>query len=241
MTATIRRTLATLFAATLGMAAPLAAHAQIPGALDSGYVVITNSNLLTVTVNAAGANSTQISGTIQNTTANTFRCGTPGLDIDRDEVEYPGQVTEATIVARSMTFYSQNIFQPVGAFPLDITLPAGSALNALDFGSMLDYFPTGSWIEPLGKTRAEYMNIQAEQDAARIKGHTGDPRVGSNTAFNVSGGGTVSWTAALGTPASGIRTDFDAAAMFYCRNTTGSPQLHYVFAGYETGTTPPTT
>lgn len=240
MTAIARRTLATLFAVALGTAAPAAAHAQIPGTLDSGNVVIAYSNLLTVTVNPAPANSTQVTGTIQNTTGNTFRCGTPGLDIDRNAVEYPGQVTEAAIVARSMKFYSQNIFQPIGAIPLDITLPSGSALNALDFGSMLNYFPTGSWIEPLGKTRAEYMNIQGEQDTARVNGHTGDPRVGGNVAFNVSGGATVSWTAALGTPASGIRTDFDAAAMFYCQNTTGSPRLHYVFAGYETGTTPPT-
>ena len=228
------RTLIALTALAVGLIAPGVAQAQIPGALDSGTVVITTSNNLVVTVNPASASATQITGTIRNTTANTYRCAVPGVRGN----EFPGQVTEAEIVERSMTYYSKNIFQPIGGVELDVDGPV--ELDPLAFGSMLDYFPTGSMIEPLGTTRAEYMNIQSAQDDARIKGHTGDPRVGGNTLFNLSAGQTANWTAPLGPPATGIRTDFDAAAMFYCRNTTGSPERHYVFAGYEPGYIPTT-
>ncbi len=228
------RTLTVLAALTMGLSVPAVGHAQIPGAIDTGTVVITNSDRLVVTVNPASATATQITGTIRNTTGNTFRCAVPGVRGN----EYPGQVTEAKIVERSMTYYSRNIFQPIGGVELDVDGPIN--LDPLNFGSMLDYFPTGSMIEPLGNTRAEYMNIQAAQDDARIKGHTGDPRVGGATVFNVGANATVSWSAQLGAPATGIRTDFDAAAMFYCRNTNGSPQRDYVFAGYEPGYVPTT-
>jgi len=171
-------------------------------------------------------------GTIQNMTGNTYRCATPGVRGN----EYPGQVTEAPIVARSMKYYSKNVFVPVGGVELDVDGPIN--IDPLAFGSLLDFFPTGSFNKPVGETRSEYMNIYAAQTDARIKGHTGDPKVSNAVAFNVGGNATVNWVAALGTPASGIRTDFDAAAMFYCRNTSGSPERHYVFAGYETGSAP---
>lgn len=232
MTIPLARSLAAIATLTLGLSIQGAAHAQIPGALDTGNVVITNSNLLVVDVNPASASATQITGTIRNTTGNTFRCAVPGIRGN----EYPGQVSEAEIIERSMTYYSRNIFQPIGGVELDVDGPID--LDPLDFGSMMDFFPTGSMIEPLGNTRSEYMNIRAAHGEARVKGHTGEPRVGGGHVFNVGGGTTANWTAALGAPASGIRTDFDAGAMFYCRNTTGSPQLHYVFAGYEPGYVP---
>ena len=237
MTTLARRVLGSLAAITLGLTIPGLAHAQVPGGLDSGTVVITNSNSLSVKVNEASGAATQVAGTIQNTTGNSFRCATPGVGKNGNAIEFPGQVTEAEIVARAMKYYSLNVFQPIGGFTLDVALPSGSALNTLNFGSMLDFFPTGSIVEPLGNTRAEYLNIRDAQSRARINGHTGDPRVGSNIAFDVNAGNTVTWSAPLGTPASGVRTDFDAGAMFYCRDkATG---LDYVFAGYETGTTPP--
>lgn len=226
------RTFITLAAITLGLSVPGIAHAQIPGAIDTGTVVITGSDRLVVSVNPASASATQITGTIRNTTGNTFRCAVPGVRGN----EYPGQVTEAKIAERSMTYYSRNIFQPIGGIELDVDGPIN--LDPLNFGSMMDYFPTGSLIEPLGNTRAEFMNIQAAQDDARIKGHTGDPRVSGATIFNVGANATANWSAQLGAPASGIRTDFDAAAMFYCKNTNGSPQRDYVFAGYEPGYVP---
>lgn len=227
MTPFTRVPLAAATAVCMALAVPATSHGQIPGAQDSGTVVVTNGTALVVSVNPASASATQITGSIRNWTSNTFRCATPGVRGN----EYPGQVTEANIVQRSMTYYSRNVFQPIGGFELDVE--GQIELDPLNFGSLMDYFPTGSMLEPLGNTRAEYMNIQAAQDDARIKGHTGDPRVGGNTVFNVGGGATVSWVAALGTPATGVRTDFDAAAMFYCRNTSGSPQRDYVFAGYE--------
>lgn len=234
-----RRTTALLAGITFGLGGAGVAEAQIPGALDTGTVVITTSDALDVTVDETPASSTQATGSIRNSTGNAFRCATPGVGKTGQSVDFPGQVTEADIVARSMRFYSLNVFQPVGGFRLDVQLPSGSTLNTLDFGSMIDYFPTGSLVIPLGETRAEYLNIQDAQDKARIKGHTGDPKVGGSIAFDVRAGESVRWSAALGTPASGIRTDFNAAAMFYCRDTTSG--LHYVFAGYEAGTTPPAT
>lgn len=227
-----RRTLAGMAAIVVGLSSPGTASAQIPGAIDTGTVVITNSDRLLVRVNPAGAAATQVTGTIQNTTGITFRCATPGVRSN----EYPGQVTEAMIVARSMKYYSKNVFVPVGGVELDVEAPI--TLDPLAFGSLLDFLPTGSFNKPVGDTRSEYMGIYAAQTDARINGHTGDPKVSNATAFNVGGNATVNWTAALGTPASGIRTDFDAGAMFYCRTTSGSPERHYVFAGYETGSAP---
>ncbi|MGN7226975.1 hypothetical protein ACTHQW_11625 [Dietzia maris] len=227
-----RRTLAGLAAIAIGLSSPGIASAQIPGAIDTGNVVITDSDRLVVRVNDADESATQVTGTIQNTTGNTFECATPGVRGNK----YPGQVTEAEIVARSMKYYSKNVFVPIGGVELDVDAPIN--LDPLAFGSLLDFFPTGSFNAPVGNTRSEYMKIYAVQTDARINGHTGDPRVGGETAFNVSGNTTVNWTAALGTPATGIRTDFDAGAMFYCRNTSGSPERHYVFAGYETGSAP---
>ena len=227
-----RRTLVSLTALTVGLASPGVADAQIPGALETGNVVITDSTALVVRVTPAGASATQVTGSIQNTTGNGFRCATPGVRGN----EYPGQVTEAAIVARSMTYYSKNIFTPIGGVELDVDGPI--EIDPLAFGSLLDFFPTGSFNKATGNTRSEYMSIYSAQTDARVKGHTGDPRVGGNVAVDVGANSTVNWTAALGTPASGIRTDFDAGAMFYCRNTTGSPSRHYVFAGYETGSAP---
>lgn len=226
------RTLAGLAALTVGLALPGVADAQVPGTLDTGNVVITDSNTLIVRVTPAGASATQITGSIQNTTGNKFRCATPGVRGN----EYPGQVTEAAIVARSMKYYSRNIYLPIGGVELDVDGPID--IDPLAFGSLLDFFPTGSFNKATGDTRSEYMNIYAAQTDARIKGHTADPKVGGDVAFDVNANATVNWSAALGTPATGIRTDFDAGAMFYCRNTSGSPTRHYVFAGYETGSAP---
>lgn len=227
-----RRAIAGAAAVFLAWSAAGSANAQIPGAIDTGTVVITDSNRLIVNVTPAGAAATQVSGTIRNTTNTPFRCATPGIRGN----EYPGQVTEAEIVARSMAYYSKNVFVPIGGVELDVDAPIN--IDPLAFGSLLDFFPTGSFTAPLGNTRSEYMAIYAAQRDARIKGHTGDPRVSGDIAFSIGPNATVNWTAALGTPATGVRTDFDAAAMFYCRTTSGSPERHYVFAGYETGSAP---
>lgn len=224
-----RRTLALASALALGLSAPAIAHAQIPGASDAGTVVITDSAKLTVSVDAAQASATAVTGRIQNTSGNNFRCRTPGVQ----GLEYPGQVTEAPIVAKSMRYYSNNIFAPVGGVDLDVT---GVDLDPMPIGSLLDILPTGSFNKALGNTRSELMDIRAAQEAARVAGHTGDPLSGNNVAFNVNSRTTATWWAALGEPARGQRTDFQAAAMFYCTDTATSRD--YVFAGYEGGIAP---
>ncbi|MBB1032110.1 hypothetical protein G6027_14730 [Dietzia sp. SLG310A2-38A2] len=224
------RTLALISALVVGLGSPAAAHAQVPGAIDTGTVVITDSNRLVVSVDAAQATATNVTGRIQNTTGTGFRCATPGVQ----GLEYPGQVTEAEIVARSMRYYANNIFQPIGGVGLDIT---GIELDPIPIGSLLDILPTGSVNKALGATRSDLMDIRSAQEAARVAGHTGDPRVGGNVAFTVGANASVTWSAQLGAPASGQRTDFQAAALFFCTETTGARRAH-VFAGYEGGVAP---
>lgn len=224
------RTLALVSALCLGLGSPAVVHAQIPGANDTGTVVITDSNRLVVSVDAAQASATAVTGRIQNTTGTPFRCATPGVQ----NLEFAGQVTEAAVVARSMRYYATNIFQPVGGVGLDLT---GIELDPMPIGSLLDILPTGSFNKALGATRSELIDIRSAQEAARVLGHTGDPRVANAVAFTVGANGTATWTAQLGAPASGQRTDFQAAAMFFCTETTGALRAH-VFAGYEGGVAP---
>ena len=213
-------------AMTLG-ASSTSAH--IPGADDSGTVVITDSTALTVTVNPAGATAATITGRISNATGNRFDCHTPGVN----GAKYPGQVTEAGIVADAMRYYSATIFSPIGGMLLPVT---GVTLDPVPTGSLGDFLPTGSATVFLGKSLGGAQSLRAAQESARIAGHTGDPAVNGATDFSVPARGAVNFAAALGYPASGTRTDFDAAAMFFC--TDAATGKAYVFAGYELGSPP---
>ncbi|MDV8001824.1 hypothetical protein [Rhodococcus sp. IEGM 1408] len=230
MAAVPLRALALVSALTVGLGCPAVAHAQIPGAIDTGTVVITDSNRLAVTVDAAQASATTITGRIQNTTGTAFRCATPGVQ----GLEFPGQVTEAEVVARSMRYYANNVFEPVGGVDLPL---GGIDLDPMPIGSLLDILPTGSFNKALGATRSELIDIRTAQESARVLGHTGDPRVGGDAVFNIAANGSVTWSAPLGAPASGQRTDFQAGAMFFCTETAGARRAH-VFAGYEGGVAP---
>lgn len=192
------------------------AGAQIPGDGHQGVVVNTDSNALIVTVNDKGENPSSVSGSIQNTTANNFRCATPGYDLTG---EFPGQVTTAGVVEETIGFYRRNIYTGPDGF----NVPGGGAPVSL--GSIQELLPTGSDIG------SSTVDTRASQQAARVAGRTGNPQVGSATAFNVSAGQTVNWSAALGVPSTGDRGEWQAAAMFYCIDqVTGS---HYIFYGYE--------
>lgn len=75
-------------------------------------------------------------------------------------------------------------------------------------------------------------HIGEEYSKARVAGH-----VGSIKKFTIPAGEVVLFNAALPAPASGARTDFDAAAFLMC--TTTDTQQPHAFAGYEDGTTAP--
>lgn len=219
---TIRRALAaaTVFA-TGAVLAPAAAHAQLPGADLTGRVVITDSTAVQVSVFAHTTADT-ISGSIRNTTGQTFRCAVPGLA----DAEHPAQVTEAQIVADSVEYYARNIYQESGF--------EAPMVGVLGTGSLYNMLPSGSAANSLGASTGMMMQIRTAQDAARLAGHTGIPRVGGNHAFNLGPNQSVTWTAALDHPNTATRTDFDAGALFFCTSNNQS----YVFAGYEAGSAP---
>ena len=216
-------------AVTLAAATALAggaAAAQIPGANNGGVVVITDSDLVQVAVNDKGENPVQVTGSITNTGDRTLRCATPGLD-----GEYPGQVTEAAVVVRAMNYYRNHIFEPGG-----FEIPLGGGV--LFGGSLYDLAPGGSLAGSLlGDSTAELIEIRNMQQAARVAGRTGDPRVGNNTVFNLAAGATSNWVADLAPPASGDRGEWQAAAMFFCSYTT-NPVESFVFAGFENNEEP---
>ncbi len=213
----------TLAAATMLVGGLASAH--IPGANNDGVVVITDSNLAQVTVADKAPNAAQVTGTITNTGALPLRCATPGLSA----AEYPGQVTEAKVVERAMDYYRANIYAP-GGFEIPL---GGGVLTA---GSLYDILPTGSLTGSLGKPVAGLVEIREMQQSARVAGHTGDPRVGTATAFTLAPGQNANWVADLAAPSTGDRGTWQAAAMFFCSTTTG-PANSYVFAGFEGGPT----
>lgn len=226
-------TLRTAAAVGLAAAATLAggtAVAQLPGAGNGGVVVRIDSDLVTVTVNDKGESPTRVTGTIRNTSPTTaMRCATPG----QDGAEYPGQVTEAEIVARSMVHYGNSIFSPIGGGGAGVGgLDLGSLAPGLDIGSVTGILPSAGE-GPLGSLMGE-PSIADAQALARDLGRTGDPLVSGNAAFTLQPGQTRNWAAALARPITqdGERGEWQAAAMFFC-SSTGDPTLHYVFAGYE--------
>ena len=227
--------LRTVAAVGLAAATTLAggtAAAQLPGAGNGGVVVRIDSDLVTVTVNDKGETPTQVTGIIRNTSQTTaMRCATPG----QDGAEYPGQVTEAEIVARSMAHYGNSIFSPIGGGDGGIGgFDLGSLAPGVDIGSITGILPSGGE-GPLGSLMGD-PSIADAQARARDLGRTGDPLVSGNAAFTLHPGQARNWTATLAHPITqdGERGEWQAGAMFFC-STTGDPTLYYVFAGYEGG------
>ena len=201
------------------------AVAQVPGADPSGLAVITDSTAVTVTVDAATADATQVTGKLTNTTGNAFSCYTPGVS----NKQYPNALTEAAVVRKAMDYYRANLYYPIGG----IQAPVG---DPVPIGSLYDFLPSGSLGTMLGAGPSAMLEIRAMQELARINGHTGDPKAGAATTITVPANGSVNWTAALGIPASNVRTDFEAAGLFFCQDTV--TKKNYVFAGYEQAATP---
>jgi len=222
--AAVAVTLAATAALTGGVAA-----AQIPGADNQGVVVITTSDVVRVVVDDKGESPVQVTGSITNTGDRPLRCATPGLD----GAEYPGQVTEAGVVARAMNYYAEHIYEPGG-----FAIPIGGGGPAFA-GSLYDILPGGSvGGSLLGDSTTELVEIREMQAAARLAGRTGDPRVGTATAFTLSAGQTSDWVADLAAPGPGVdRGEWQAAALFFCRHTS-NPVENFVFAGYENDDAP---
>lgn len=213
-----RRIVAGLSAIALSMAiAPHAAQARIPGADPGGVVVITDSDIASVTVNSVSGD--RVTGALSNRASFQLRCSQP-----QAEGRAPNQVTDARIVAAAMDYYSKNIFAHGG-----IEAPM---LGTLGVGSVYDLLPTGSLSASLGGATSGFSDLRNAQDAARAKGHTGSIYTENNTSninFTVNAGQTITWTANLGYPSTGTRTSFQPGALFFCEGGGNS----YVFAGYE--------
>ncbi len=215
----IRAGVAALAASGLVAGAGLAA-AQIPGGNAGGNVVKTDSDALLVGVHDTEPNAAQVTGTIQNTTGNTFRCAVPA----GDGVEYPGQATTAQVVMLATEYYAQNIYS--GADGFDIPMAGEIATGSLD-----DVLPGGGSSGMFGSAGEADVNVTTAQQQARVAGRVGDPLVGGAALFNVGAGQTVNWTAQMTESSTGDRGEWQAAAMFYCIDQV--TDAHYVFAGYE--------
>lgn len=217
-----RSAIATSIALLAAWALPAAVEARIPGADDTGTVVITDSDALTV--NIASNSGGRVTGNLVNRSNATMRCSVPGRD-----GRLPNQVTDARVVAAALEYYASNIFEPGG---LEVPM-----IGAVGVGSVYDMMPTGSLSGSLGAATSDLVDLRNSQEAARSKGHTGTPYTGTNRNnwdISVNAGATVNWAADLGFPSTGTRPAFQAGALFFCEGGGKS----YVFGGFEGGVAP---
>lgn len=209
-----RHTVAALLSAAGLVAGSGVAAAQfqpnaLPGTDDSRVQITVGTDLATVTVDAADADATEVTGTFTNTSEATLACANPSGPGDA------GTVTEADLVDRSLAYLESNTLPPAPPLPglntgsLDVMLGSGS-LGSLGLGD---------------PAAIELDGIQQAQEDERVAGHYGTAAV-----TTVESGATVDWSATLTVP-SGDRTDFNAAALFTCQQEG----QWYAFAGYEDG------
>lgn len=196
-----------------GVAAAQIAPMALPGTDDSMIQVAVGAELATVTVDAAGADAAEVTGTFTNDSDEALVCATPGAFGASDG----GTVTEAPLAVRSLAYLTGNLIPGGGG--LDIP-----GLNPGSLDVMLGSGSLGSL--GLGDPAAVELDaIQQGQDRARLAGH-----YGTVDGFTVLSGETENWTATLSVP-SGERTDFDAAALFTC----SQEDQWYAFIGVEEG------
>lgn len=214
---TPRRTLVALLgaaglAAGSGVAAAQISPMALPGTDDSTIqVAVGHDDLATVTVDAAEADATEITGTFTNNSEGPLSCSAPG-----GASSDAGTVTEADLVDRSLAYLTGNLVVGGG----------GLGVPGLNPGSVDVMLGTGS-LGSLGlgdEAAVELDAIQQAQDRERLKGHYGT--IGS---FTVAAGASEDWSATLSVP-TGDRTDFDAAALITCSDDSDQ---WYAFAGYE--------
>lgn len=183
----------------------------LPGTDDSAIQVAVGHDLATVEVDDVDETSTEVEGTIENTSDGPLNCAALDSPATSDAVT----VTNADLVDRSLAFLTDNLVAGGG----------GLGIPGLNPGSLDVMLGTGS-LGSLGlgdPAAVELDAIQQGQDAAELAGHYGTAQ-----GFTLAEGETEEWTATLSVP-TGDRTDFDAAALITCEQD----DQWYAFAGYE--------
>lgn len=199
----------------------------VPGADQSSVVVHTDTKLLTVTVDAADAAATEISGKVTNTSDKKFTCAGP-----RGSGKVAGDVTTSKLVAESEDYYRKNTFRELPKVPIQIggiPIIGNIPLGQLDLGMFGPLLQGLGGL--LGDPNAQRNQIAKDYSTERVKGHAG-----LINAFTVEPGATHEFSVYLNNPSSGPRTDFDAAAFIMC---TDESNAAYAFTGYEEGTRTP--
>lgn len=229
MSSTWKRACAIAFAGAVGAGAVISAGGvagavdfvttgQLPGDDGAGKVVITDSDKVTVAVTSVDLATGNVTGTVTNNSANAMNCRVPGANGEN----FNNVVTEASIVGLAFDYYRHNIAVPPG----DLQNSTGNATVTVPMGSLFDY--TGSF----GQVISDTTELRSLTDQARIAGHFGT--IAPLT--NVGAGATANWTSKLSTPTTGVRSEFDAAALFYCTDRVTNKD--YVFAADENGEIP---
>lgn len=215
-------------AALVAGAGTASAQNSIPGDTNPGTTVVAGSAVATITVDAAAADATGVTGKVTNTSSSSLSCTGP-----TGNSPLAGTVTDATVVAASDDYYAAHSFKPDPNTKIDLaSIPFVGKVSAdIGLGGLLDFLPTTGSLAPMfGEAWAARAAITEGYTVAGQAGHNGTvPK------FSVPAGGTTEWTSQLGRPSSGPRTDFQAGAFFIC--TSGNGAL-YRLAGYEGGTTP---
>ncbi|MDV8000781.1 hypothetical protein [Rhodococcus sp. IEGM 1408] len=203
-----------------GLAAADMSPMALPGTNDGLIQVALGKGLATVVVNAAGADAAEVTGTFTNESNVLLYCS----DLSGGST---ATVTDAAIVSQSLAFMSGNL------------VPGNwdNQFTAAESGSVGSLGSAGTD----GTPADELAGIQQDQDRARLAGHYGTVDVG----FTVEPGEEIPWSATLTVP-TGDRTDFDAAALFTCRQARtfeyedypgeyfmDVDDQWYAFAGYE--------
>ncbi|MCL2533892.1 MAG: hypothetical protein FWE39_06990 [Nocardiaceae bacterium] len=195
------------------------AYNVIPGADDTGNVVVTGVDDLAVTVTTS-EDGTQVTVAVANTGTRNFVCAGPNGNATTS-----GDVTEAAIVAQAMDYYRNQLNRQPGNITVKLTGLGGST-NTVSTGSVEGFLPGGQFGSLFGEAFAARDEIRTAQGESRLAGHAADiPK------FNINAGGAYTTTVTLGDPSVGPRKAFDAGAFLYC--TSGSD--HFAFAGYENG------
>lgn len=194
-----------------GLAAAEVAPMALPGTDDStSQMGVGGPDRGEVTVDAAGADATTVTGSFKNTSDASLSCRTLGVGGSSPAVT----VTDAETVRMSIAYLSDNLLPPPSPMP---------GLNPGSMGVMLGSGSLGSL--GLGDDAAVDMDkIQKAQDKSRVAGH-----YGTAPDFVVAAGASVDWTVTLTLPNAGKRTDFNAGALVTCEQGGN----WFAFAGFE--------
>lgn len=210
---------ATSAVALLAGTAVAGAYNVVPGADDTGKVVITGVSDLGLDLETSEDGSS-VAITVTNSGDRNFVCAGP-----KGNEATTGDITDAAVVAQAMEYYQSQLNRD----PSDILVKIsgfGGSTNAIPTGSVEGFLPGGALGSLFGDAFEARDEIRASQDQARIAGHTADI-----LKFNINAGAEHEVTVNLGDPSVSPRAEFDAGAFLLC--SSGGDL--YAFAGYENG------